>query len=201
MKRLSIVFGLVLATMLFAPASHAVRFSVNLSGPAEAPPNASLGTGSGFVDYDPTLHTLRVSFSFSGLTGNTTASHIHCCVLPNGTAGVATTTPTFAGFPLGVTSGSYDVLLDLRLASSWNPAFITANGGTPASAENVLAAGMDATSAYLNVHTTAFPGGEIRAFLVAQQATNVPTLSEWAIGALAVVLLLLGMARMRRRTA
>jgi len=201
MKRLSILVSLVLATLLFAPMSHAIRFSVSLSGPNEAPPNASLGIGSGFIDYDPALHTLRVSFSFSGLTGTTTASHIHCCVLPPGTAGVATTTPTFAGFPLGVTSGTYDTVLDLTLASSWNPAFITANGGTTAGAENALAAGMSSTSSYLNVHTTTFPGGEIRGFLVAQQATNVPTLSEWAVGALAVVLLLLGLSRMRRRTA
>jgi hypothetical protein len=202
MKRLSLFLSLVLATMLFVPVSHAVRFSVNLSGAAESPPNASLGTGSGLVEFDPNLHTLHVSFSFTGLTGNTTASHIHCCVAPNGTAGVATTTPTFPGFPLGVTSGSYDVVLDTTQASTWNPAFITANGGTAAGAEAALAAGMAASQAYLNVHTTTVPGGEIRGFLLAVvPAILVPTLSEWAIGALAAALLLLGLARMRRRVA
>jgi hypothetical protein len=199
MKRLSLFLSLVLAALLFVPVSHAARFSVNLSGPAESPPNSSLGSGSGFVDLDPILHTLRVSFTFSGLTGNTTASHIHCCVVPNGTAGVATTTPTFPGFPLGVTSGSYDVVLDMTQASSWNPAFITAHGGTPAGAEAALSAGIAATQAYLNVHTSTVPGGEIRGFLIPVTQADIPTLAEWAVGALAVVLLLLGMARIRRR--
>jgi hypothetical protein len=71
-----------------------------------------------------------IDVSFSGLLGTTTASHIHCCTPTplSGTAGVATTTPTFAGFPLGVTSGTYMNTLDLTLASSYNPAFVTANG-------------------------------------------------------------------------
>jgi hypothetical protein len=201
MKRLSFFLSLVVATLSFVPVSHAAQFSVNLNGPAESPPNSSLGTGSGFVDYDPILHTLHVNFGFSGLTGNTTASHIHCCVAPNGTAGVATTTPTFPGFPLGVTSGSYDVVLDMTQASSWNPAFITAHGGTTAGAEAALAAGLAAGQAYLNVHTTTVPGGEIRGFLIVAIPTNVPTLGEWAIGGLAVVMLLLGIMRVRRRPA
>jgi hypothetical protein len=80
---------------------------------------------------------------------------------------VATTTPTFAGFPLGVTSGAYDNTLDLTLASSYNPAFVTANGGTPTSAEAALLAGIAAGNSYLNIHTSVVPGGEIRGFLVA----------------------------------
>jgi hypothetical protein len=58
------------------------------------------------------------------------------------------------------------------MASSWNPAFIAANGGTPAGAEAALAFGMTTGRAYLNIHTTTFPAGEIRGFLV---ATPEPT--------------------------
>ena len=79
--------------------------------------------------------------TFSGLTSGTTASHIHCCVasgLP-GNLIVATTTPTFTGFPSGVTSGSYDNTFDLTLASSYNPVFIADEGGVP-QAEAALAA-------------------------------------------------------------
>ena len=83
-----------------------------------------------------------------------------------GNAGVATTTPTFTGFPSGVTSGSYFHLFDLTQASSWNPAFITANGGTTTSAEAVLLAGLPADQTYLNIHSTVDAGGEIRGFLV-----------------------------------
>ena len=44
---------------------------------------------------------------------------------------VATGVPTFLGFPTGVTNGYYDHTFDLTLASSFNPAYVTANGGTP----------------------------------------------------------------------
>ena len=55
--------------------------------------------------------------------------------------------------------------LDMLDVSSYNPSFVTANGGTAASAEAVLFAGLQAGQAYLNVHTSANPGGEIRGFL------------------------------------
>src|SRR5262249_1322826 len=111
---------------------------------------------------------LHVHVDFQGLIGTTTASHIHSAtaVPGTGTAGVATTTPTFAGFPLGVTAGTYDNTLDLTLASSYNPSFITANGGTTASAELALAGGIAAGKAYWNIHSTFAPGGEIRGFLL-----------------------------------
>ena len=102
---------------------------------------------------------------FSGLEAGMTASHIHCCVSPNGNAGVATV-PTFAGLPLGVTSGFYISTLDPTSALSFNPAFITANGGIVAGAEAALATGLEDGMAYLNIHTTASPAGEMRAFLV-----------------------------------
>src|SRR5207253_5121866 len=104
------------------------------------------------------------------LTAPSTASHIHCCTsVPfTGTAGVATQTPTFSGFPLGVTSGSFSQTLDTSVVSSYNPAYVTANGGTPASAEAALFAGIAAGTAYLNIHSQSFPGGEIRGFLIAE---------------------------------
>ena len=121
---------------------------------------------------------MRVEVTFSGLLGTTTASHIHCCTaVPGvGTAIVATTVPTFTGFPLGVTSGTYDHTFDMSLSSSYNPAFVTANGGTVATAEMVLLAGLGAGDTYLNIHSSVVPGGEIRGFLAA-----VPEPSTWAM--------------------
>jgi hypothetical protein len=170
MKSLFIFAVLAIVMVCTTQNSYAdqVVFVANLSGPAESPPNASPGTGFATVTYDSVAHTLRVQVSFSGLTGTTTAAHIHCCTASpgTGTAGVATTTPTFASFPLGVTSGTYDNTLDLTQASSYNPAFITANGGTTASAEKALKDGLLNGTTYFNIHTSTFSGGEIRGFLV-----------------------------------
>jgi hypothetical protein len=180
----------LLLVVMVAPRAYSapIMYFANLTGPGESPPNASPGTGFAEVDFDIVAHTMHVQVQFAGLTGTTTASHIHSAtaVPGTGTAGVATTTPTFTGFPLGVTSGNYDALFDMTLASSYNPAFITANGGTVASAEVALAAGLAAGEAYLNIHTSTFGGGEIRGFLT----TTVPepaTISLLAVGALAVL--------------
>lgn len=135
-----------------------------LSGAAENPANPSAGTGLAMVTYDALLQTLQVNVSFSGLTGTTLAAHIHCCVGSPGAAGPATPTPSFPGFPNGVTSGSYDQLFDLTQTSSFNSAFVTANGGTAAGATAALLAGLDNAQAYFNIHTTCFTGGEIRGF-------------------------------------
>jgi len=172
--KLPILCTSLFVTVLAAEASAAtITKSADLSGANESPANASPGTGFASVVLDTTAHTLQVDVSFSGLIGTTTASHIHCCVaVPGaGNAGVATQVPTFGGFPLGVTSGTYSHFFDLTLAGSWNPAFITAHGGTPAGAEAFLATGLAAGEAYLNIHTNVFPGGEIRGFLVPEPAT------------------------------
>jgi uncharacterized repeat protein (TIGR01451 family) len=163
------------AALLSSGASYATTFTGSLSGPAESPPNASPGVGSTVVTYDPVTHMLSVDVTFSGLLGTTTASHIHCCTaVPNtSTAGVATQVPTFVGFPLGVTSGTYSHTFDLTLLASFNAAFVTANGGTAASAEAALAAGMAANESYLNIHTSQFGGGEIRSFLTPLAAPTI----------------------------
>src|SRR4051812_6419846 len=104
--------GAAIAALLgFSNTSQAFvyHFDVIFDGPSESPPNASPGTGFGTVDYNDVAHTLALNASFSGLLGTTTASHIHAPTLVPfvSTAGVATTTPSFAGFPLGVTSGTF----------------------------------------------------------------------------------------------
>lgn len=158
----------IFAAIATAPAiAHESVYMASLNGPSEAPPNNSPALGSVTVTIDSDLVTMRVQESFSGLTGNTTAAHIHCCTTApdTGTAAVATTVPTFTDFPLNVTSGSYDHTFDMTSASSYNPAFVTANGGSVSSAFNALVAGLDNGTAYSNIHSTTFPGGEIRGFL------------------------------------
>jgi len=167
MTRASQVLALAAALLFGAPMSHAtiLSFGGTLSGAAEG--TASPGTGVVAVTINDVTDMMHVQATFSGLLANTTAAHIHCCTASpgTGTAGVATTTPSFPGFPLGVTMGSFDATFDLTMASSYNPAFVTASGGVP-QAEDALIAGMLNGRTYFNIHTTMFPGGEIRAFLV-----------------------------------
>jgi hypothetical protein len=164
-----------------APAlAHEVVYIAQLSGPAESPPNASPGTGFATITFNDHDFSMRLEVSFSGLVGNVTAAHIHCCTANPGasTAGVATQLPSFSGFPLGGTSGSYDNTFNMTLAGSWNPAFVTAHGGTTGQAFSDLLAGAEAGKAYLNIHTSAFGGGEIRGFLA---LAPVPEPGSWAL--------------------
>ncbi|GAA4413336.1 CHRD domain-containing protein [Quisquiliibacterium transsilvanicum] len=200
MKPSSLVAALAATVplLLATPAAHAAVFvyEAALSGPNEQPPNASPGTGWATVTYDDTALTMRVEAQFSGLLGVVTAAHIHCCtVVPmTGTAGVATTTPTFTGFPSGVTAGSYDETFDLTLASSFNPAYLTASGGTPGSATAALFTGVAEGRAYFNIHTNLFLAGEIRGFLRPSSVPEPGSLALFALGATA----LLGAAGRRR---
>src|SRR5215467_10996220 len=189
-------FPIILAAMLSAGIAYAdiVTLEGTLSGANESPATPSGGTGLAIVTLDTVAQTLMVNVTFNNLLpfipgtstpSGTTAAHIHCCVAPPGNAGVATTTPTFAGFPLGVDSGTYMQTLDLTLASSYNPAFVTAQGGL-ANAEAALENGFLNGLTYLNIHTNAFPGGEVRAFLTPEPASFGPALCG------AVILCLIG---------
>jgi hypothetical protein len=164
-----------------------------MDGPSEAPPNASPGTGFTTVTLDAILYTMRVQVEFQDLIGTTTAAHIHAptAVPFTGTAGVATELPSFTGFPLGVTSGSMDMTYDMLQASSWNPAYVTANGGEPLLAFFSFLGQMQEGRTYFNIHTNTFPGGEIRGFLVPEPGTMV------ALGLGAAALL----RRRKKRTA
>jgi hypothetical protein len=195
----SLIIALLAGVLVWVSAPNAratiFQYRVTMNGANESPANSSLGFGNGEIDYNNVLHTLFVGFFFSNLTGTTTASHIHAATASpfTGTAGVATTTPTFAGFPLGVTGGVYTNTLDLTQSSSWNAAFVSANGGTFASAEAALASAMASGEAYLNVHSSFAPGGEIRGFLVA-----VPEPSMLALFGTAGCALLVKTRRSRR---
>lgn len=163
------------ALMLAANATAVpIEYGANLSGAKESPPNASPGTGSVTATFDLATHILDLHVTFSGLTSPTTAAHIHAPTLTpfSGVAGVATQVPFFVGFPIGVTSGTYDQTFNTLDPSFYNPAFLAANGGTAAGAEAVFGQALGQNKAYFNIHTENFGSGEIRGFLHVPDASS-----------------------------
>ncbi len=187
MRIRSLILSTALVTGSYALAAP-ITFTTTLNGANENPPINTTGTGFATISLDTAAHILTVDVTFSGLTTPAIAAHIHCCVAPPGNAGVATQVPSFVGFP-NATSGTYSHTFDTSLLSTYNPAFVTANGGTSASAEAVFVAGLLGGQEYLNIHTTENPGGEIRGFLI-------PEPSTWFLAGLALV----GIGLVRRRT-
>ena len=172
---------LLACTSLSAADAAVFVFTGSLSGLNESPQNASPGTGTATVAFNDVTHMMRVTANFSDLvlTGTgTTAAHIHIRTPPAPNGGVVTQVPSYPGFPLGVRSGTYDMMFNMLLASSYNPSFLNnaVNGGNPATAEATLLAGLNAGNAYFNLHRSTVPGGEIRANLQA-----VPEPATWAM--------------------
>src|SRR5438477_13212561 len=171
-RSLSIVPTLLVAALAIASAQTIsmsaadaipLTFVGSLSGANEVPAVVSPGTGLATVVLDPTAQTIQINVTFSGLTSNDTAAHIHCCAPLGTNAPVATAVPAFPGFPLGVTSGTYSsAVFDLTQPTIYNPAFVALEGGTIPLAEAALIAGIQNGQTYLNIHTMINPGGEIR---------------------------------------
>lgn len=115
-------------------------FNVAYSGANEVPSNGSTATGTISGTYDDATNTISYTINFSGLSDSTTAAHFHGPAIPGVSAGVLY---AHDGFPVGVTSGSLGPI-NLVISDT---------------AEMYLLAGL----VYSNIHSEAFPGGEIRA--------------------------------------
>ena len=149
MRRLSAIAVCSLMFLLGAGPAPAtiIVYNVSLSGTQSVPANASTAFGSASVTVDDIADTVAVLLSFTGLTSNASAAHIHCCVATNANGPVVI---PFTGFP-NVTSGTY------------SNTFV---GVSPA-----IIAGIEGGLAYINIHNANFPGGEIRGNIVPEPAS------------------------------
>jgi hypothetical protein len=141
-RYLAVTFGMLCALTLAQSAAAQTTFDAFLTGTSEVPPNASPGTGFGTVLLNAAQNQITCDENWSGLTAPATASHIH------GPAAPGTNAPVlfpFSGVP-AATSGSIPT-----------QSFAI----TPAQVSDLFAG-----LYYMNVHTSNFPGGEIRGQLI-----------------------------------
>jgi hypothetical protein len=122
----------------------------------------SSGTGTWTGTLNPTTNVLSWTMTFSGLTANSSASHIHAQGGTNTTANVVLNFATFAGstITLGAPSGT--------ASGSINLATAVPGTGLTISGDSLLKA-INAGQAYVNVHSVGqYSGGEIRGQIVKQ---------------------------------
>lgn len=148
MKKLLCACAVTAALALGLPSAKAepIVFTTMLLGANENPPTGSPGVGSITMTLHDDMVTLDVHETWSDLVAGTTAAHLHCCVPPEANGPVVL---PFTGFPTGVTSGTYDHVFNLDT----DLMIIT---------RAVFLAGLDGGMVYANIHSTQFPGGEIR---------------------------------------
>lgn len=182
-----------LAATLFATLAFSASAAVTSYYTTLTPEGAGgrTGSGSATASFDSATNIFSFRATFTGLSGGTTQSHFHCCTaLPfTGNAGVAVDSPSLP-IPLGVTEGVFSADLDLDDPSNFNPAFITAQGGLT-NAINAFVAGLGSGRVYLNIHSSTFPGGEIRGYMLLPE----PGTAALSLAALAGALALRGRRR------
>ena len=174
-SKLLLVFPLALATamLLATPSAQSQVFTAFMDGPSESPPNNSPATGFATITLDLALHTLLVEVNWTGLQGTASIAHIHGPTVDplTGTASPATNGAGFPGLP-ATTSGDYEMLFNTLDAATWNASYVnTHGGGTLAGTEAAFAQHLAEGRTYFNLHSTEFPGGEIRGFLVPEPGT------------------------------
>jgi len=122
------------AIVAFSGPAFADKMKATLDGKQEVPPTTTAGVGTADIDYDPATKKLSWTVTYSGLTGPATAAHFHGPGEPGKNSGVAVPISNIATSPA---SGS-------------------------ATLTDAQAADLTSGKYYVNIHTAANPGGEIR---------------------------------------
>jgi len=131
--------AVVLLTALAGPANaEIIAFEVSLSGENQVPPVATSGSGTLVAEFDTDTKRLSWTVTYENLSGPPTAAHFHGPAELGVNAGVAIGLPGDLASPI-----TGEIVLTEEQAE-------------------ILLSGLF----YLNIHTGAFPAGEIRGQVV-----------------------------------
>lgn len=130
----TVIAALALGAVTFAGPASAEKLKATLDGKSEVPAITSSATGTADLDYDAASKKLSWTVTYSGLSGPATAAHFHGPAEAGKNAGVAVAIPNAASSPV---KGEATL--------------------TDAQAADLLGG-----KYYINIHTAANPGGEIR---------------------------------------
>ncbi len=146
-RSLSVAVMTLLCTLALSAVTKAdtITFTAVLSGANEVPARTTNATGMATLVVDTVTGRATLSVSFSGLTTGLTGAHIHCCAGPTANAGVLI--DFGSQFTAGATSGSFTNFSFTLTAQQIND----------------LRNGL----MYVNIHSSTYPGGEIRGQLYA----------------------------------
>ena len=185
---LSAVMALLLAAPVVAAAGQ-ITSNFPLSGAKEVPPVSTSGSGDARLVVNAARTQITYTVTFSGLSGAVVAAHIH----------------------VGDASVTGPVILPLTAGPSPLKGTLTAADLTPAGGVTTFADAIDAYLAgnlYVNLHTAANPGGEIRGQIPALNAPATdtdPVPQNRPSGSVGLAILLatglLGLLLVRRRLA
>jgi hypothetical protein len=128
----------ILSLAAFPAAAEMVNFTVAVDGEQQVPPAATAGVGVLEATFDTETRVLTWTLLYSGLTGPATAGHFHGPADIDVNAGVAVGFEGSLASPLVGTATLLPEQAKQLLDGLW----------------------------YINIHTAAFPGGEIRGQLV-----------------------------------
>lgn len=137
MRKTALVLGLLAAVAAWPMAHAAVTaYKAGLGGAAEVPPVNAAGKGTAQINVDTVTKMITWRIDYSGLSGPAAAAHIHCGAAPGANGGVA-----------------------VALGTAPNLASPIQGSGMLSDAQMT-----DLTSGkcYVNIHTAANKGGELR---------------------------------------
>ena len=135
MRKTALAIGLLLAAAALPAAQGAVvAYKATINAAAEVPATTSKGSGTAAVNADAATKQVSWNVSYTGLSGPVTGAHIHCGAAAGANAGVAVNFGTTLASPIQGTG----TMTDAQMAD------------------------LTAGKCYVNIHTDANKGGEVR---------------------------------------